>query len=172
MVGHRVRQLSHGGGYGVRPASTSYAPCWILLVVMASLPGCGGAVDSVAVIASGIGGGANPEIKDYSELDGPIAFSCEYSHGHLDPAALTELLNEHKGDLEAVSYVCERFCWPLYCWRKASQLNPSIREEICEDLIDELSGEYWMNRLSEEEHREFLEGHEAECLLGLPQLIY
>jgi hypothetical protein len=102
-----------------------------------------------------------------SKLDQSIAEACQYVEGHLVPDALTRLLEEHLGDLEIVSHTCEQFCWPLFCWKKASQLNPDIREDICVRFIEDLATDY-----PSDEHRDFLEGHEFDCLSGMPQLIY
>ena len=108
---------------------------------------------------------------DLSSLDEAIAAARQYADlegHHLDPAPLTQLLEEHQGDLGTLSYICERFYWPSFCWRKASQLNPDLREELCDRYIEHVAEVY--DECAADEP--CLEDHEAECLLGIPVLIY
>ncbi|UCG16248.1 MAG: hypothetical protein JSV19_13235 [Phycisphaerales bacterium] len=109
--------------------------------------------------------------SDLSSLDEEIAAARQYSDPegvHLDPAPLIQLLEEHQGDLDTLSYICERFYWPSFCWRQASQLNPDLREELCERYVEGIA-EMHDDCVADEQS---LVDHESECLLGIPIFIY
>ena len=102
-----------------------------------------------------------------SFLRGPTGIRGDGGPGgyHLDPAPLTELIEEHHGDLESISYICEHFYWPAFCWRKASELNPDIREEICGRFVEDYAEEHVVDE-------EDVERSAYECLLGIPLFVH
>ena len=146
---------------------------WQWCLAMLALAGCGSVADSPRGAPAG---GVLAEVETGNDLlDQRISAACQYDQHHLVPEPLIELLEEHHGDLETTSYICDGFCWPLYCWKKASQLNPEIREGVCDGFLRYLSEDYKDDGLwngTPEEWREFLEGHDFDCRLGIPQFIY
>ena len=46
----------------------------------------------------------------------------------------------------------------------ASLMNPDLRDAICEQFVAYL--------VDQGQEHDFIEGHEDDCLLGIPQLMY
>ncbi|MFH0980773.1 MAG: hypothetical protein V2A79_04455 [Planctomycetota bacterium] len=107
---------------------------------------------------------------DFAGLDVQITDARQYVDDgvHLDAAPIIALLEQHSGDWATLSYICEHFYWSTFCWRKASQLNPELREEICARYVQDLGVECGPC-VANEDH---LEEYQSECLQGIPIFIY
>ncbi|MBS3099388.1 hypothetical protein J4462_04190 [Candidatus Pacearchaeota archaeon] len=93
--------------------------------------------------------------------------------GHPDYSGLYELLEKKKGDIGKIATICDEFNEfnSIYCLKKASQQNQELREEICRELSRMIVAQYG-DRLSGEKLNAFVEGHQEDCLLGIPQFMY
>ena len=93
--------------------------------------------------------------------------------GHPDYSGLYELLEKEKGDIGKIATICDKFdeFSSIYCLKKASQQNQELREEICKELSRMIVAQYG-DRLSGEKLNAFVEGHQEDCLLGIPQFMY
>jgi len=91
---------------------------------------------------------------------------------HIVPTPLYELLEEYIGDLESIESICTQTSYPMFCWKYASSSNPELREEICTFLAEHLYEQGVAGMEDPDQLEEFVEGHELDCLLGIPQLVY
>ncbi len=89
-----------------------------------------------------------------------------------DYTGLYDFLEEEKGDKDKIFRICnEKEFDAIYCLKKASQQNPTLRKEICDSLELEMRDKY-RDKLSKERLDKFTRGHKKECLLGIPQFSY
>ena len=144
----------------------------IVAGLVGSMVGCESITDRFCAVQPGSEETVAPVVPGeqdvaLSSLDERIAEAYQYVDAgyHLDPAPLTELIEEHHGDLESISYICEHFYWPAFCWRKASELNPDIREEICGRFVEDYAEEHVVDE-------EDVERSAYECLLGIPLFVH
>lgn len=87
-----------------------------------------------------------------------------------DYTPLYDFLQLNQGRLKRIYQICDEFD-TLFCLKKASQQNPQLRKEICSELTRRINFEY-KELLDERRLREFVSGHEKDCLLGIPQFMY
>ena len=140
----------------------------VLAGVLVLVAGCDGLAERTRRAEPPAGNAAGE--PDRASLDAAIDAARQYlDEGyHLDPAPLTDLLTEHVGDWPTTAYICERFYWPTFCWRTASQLNPDLRGPICVRYVEALAEE--CGECADD--AAFVDTACGECRAGLPVFIY
>ena len=88
-----------------------------------------------------------------------------------DYAPLYRLLASKQGDRQLLVDICSYFD-PVFCLKKVSQQNPTLRADLCGTLSEQLKQSDVSQRLGADRAESFITLHIKDCELGIPQFVY